>query len=297
MVRYPAAERRSLGNVEQMRIRAADGTEVPFSAVARAGLQNGFSTIRHVDRNRVVTVTADVDQAVANANEIVADLKRGALDEIFAAYHGIQWSFEGEQAEQREFLMAMGLGYTIVLLVIYALLAIPLGSYVQPLIIMSAIPFGLVGAAWGHLLLGYDFTMYSVLGLVALSGVVVNASLVMVDAVNHRVADGASILEAVQDAARSRFRPILLTSMTTFAGLTPLMLETSMQAKFMIPMAISIAFGVIFASFITLFLVPSSYLVLQDLSAIFQGRPAGPRPKPRAAVEIDVKPSAKADAA
>jgi multidrug efflux pump subunit AcrB len=234
---------------------------------------------------------------VANSNEIVADLKRGVLDEIFAAYHGVHWSFEGEQAEQREFLVAMGLGYAVVLLVIYALLAIPLGSYLQPLIIMSAIPFGLVGAAWGHLLLGYDFTMYSVLGLVALSGVVVNASLVLVDAVNQRVAEGASIQEAVQDAARSRFRPILLTSMTTFAGLTPLMLETSMQAKFMIPMAISIAFGVVFSSFITLFLVPASYLVLQDLAALFQDRPVGPRTRPRPAGEPQRPRRANADAA
>ncbi len=297
MVRYPASERRSLGDVEQMRVRADDGTEVPFSAVARASLSTGFSTIRHVDRRRVVTVTADVDQAVANANEIVADLRRGPLDEIFAAYHGVQWSFEGEQAEQREFLAAMGLGFVVVMVVIYALLAIPLGSYLQPFIIMSAIPFGLVGAAWGHVLLQYDFTMYSVLGLVALSGVVVNASLVLVDAVNKRVADGAEIEDAVQEAARSRFRPILLTSMTTFAGLTPLMLETSMQAEFLIPMAISIAFGVVFASCITLFLVPSSYLVLQDVARLFQDRPAGPRPRPRPAAEPDAKSGTRADAA
>jgi len=283
MVRYPGAERRSLGDVEQMRIRSADGTEVPFSSVARAQLKTGFSTIRHMDGRRVVSVTADVDQAMANANEIVATLKSGALDEILAPYHGMHYSFEGEQAEQREFMRAMAMGYAITLLVIYALLAVPLGSYMQPFIIMSAIPFGLVGAAWGHVLMGYEFTMYSVLGLVALSGVVVNASLVLVDYVNKRIAEGAGIQEAIRDAARARFRPILLTSLTTFAGLSPLMLETSMQARFMIPMAISLAFGVLFASFITLFLVPCSYLMLEDFLGLFQrGTPEPQAPRPTA---------------
>jgi multidrug efflux pump subunit AcrB len=270
MVRYPAAERSSLADVEQMRIRSADGTEVPFTSVARAELKTGFSTIRHVEGRRVVSVTADVDQAAANPNEIVRTLKRGALDEVLDRHHGVHYSFEGEQAEQRDFLRAMGTGYAIVLLVIYTLLAIPLRSYFQPLIIMTAIPFGLVGAAWGHVLLGRIFSMYSILGLVALSGVVVNASLVLVDYVNHLIAEGVPLQRAVREAARARFRPILLTSLTTFAGLSPLMLETSMQARFMIPMAISIAFGVLFASFITLFLVPAAYLILEDLLAPFR---------------------------
>jgi multidrug efflux pump subunit AcrB len=174
-------------------------------------------------------------------------------------------SFEGEQAEQRDFVRAMQIGLASALFVIYVLLAVPLRSYLQPLIIMSAIPFGFVGAAWGHILLGRELTMYSVIGLVALSGVVVNASLVLVDYVNRLVAEGQDIEEAVCNAGQARFRAILLTSLTTFAGLTPMMLETSMQARFMIPMAISIAFGVVFASFITLFLVPATYLVLEDV--------------------------------
>lgn len=275
MVRYPPEERRSLGDVERMRIRSGDGTQVPFPSVAEAELRTGFSTIRHVDGRRVVSVTADVDQSAANANEIVRALKRGALDDVLASYPGVQFSFEGEQAEQREFLAAMARGYAIALLLIYSLLAIPLGSYFQPLIIMAAIPFGLVGAAWGHVLLGHTFSMYSVLGLVALSGVVVNASLVLADQVNRQVATGMPLLAAVEKAARARFRPILLTTLTTFAGLTPLMLETSMQARFMIPMAISIAFGVLFASLITLFLVPSSYLILEDALRLVRG-PSAP---------------------
>jgi multidrug efflux pump subunit AcrB len=268
MVRYPADERRSLTDVEQMRIRRPDGTEVPFHRVARSELTTGFSAIRHVDRQRVVSVTADIDDDVANANEIVADLKKTTLGETLKAFPGISASFEGEQSEQRDFTRAMRLGLTAALFVIYVLLAVPLGSYVQPLIIMSAIPFGFVGAAWGHLLLGHNLTMYSVIGLVALSGVVVNASLVFVDYVNHLIADGADLKEAVCEAGRARFRAILLTSLTTFAGLTPMMLETSMQAQFMIPMAISLAFGVLFASFITLFLVPSVYLVLEDIMGL-----------------------------
>jgi multidrug efflux pump subunit AcrB len=274
MVRYPLDERRSLSDVERMRVRSADGTEVPFSRVARATLGTGFSAIRHVDRRRVVTVTADVDPAVANPNEIVRSLKRGALEDAIAAYSDVHHSFEGEQAEQRDFLRAQLIGMAASLLVIYVLLAIPLGSYVQPLIIMSAIPFGFVGAAWGHLLLGYKLTMYSVIGLVALAGVVVNSSLVLVDYVNRLVGGGTPLHEALSEAGQARFRAILLTSLTTFAGLTPLMLETSMQARFMIPMAISIAFGVIFSSFITLFLVPCSYLVLEDVMRLLGGRGA-----------------------
>jgi multidrug efflux pump subunit AcrB len=264
IVRYPARDRRSLSDVEDMRIRSADGTEVPFSRVAEVSLSTGYSSIKHVDRRRVVTVTADVDQSVANANEIVAHLRRGALDEVLMQHHGILFSFEGEQAEQRDFLRAQLIGLAISLLVIYTLLAVPLGSYVQPILIMSAIPFGLVGAIWGHVILGYKLSMYSVIGLIALAGVVVNASLVLVDAVNKRLADGDDLHTALMTAASTRFRPIMLTSMTTFAGLTPMMLETSMQAQFMIPMAISIAFGVGFASLITLLLVPCSYLILED---------------------------------
>jgi multidrug efflux pump subunit AcrB len=268
MVRYPAAERRSLHDVMRMRIRGPDGSEVPFASVAKARLRTGFATIERVDRQRVVTVTADVDRSVSNANEIVRDLLAGSLQSALADHPGIAWSFEGEQAEQREFMRAQAIGFAAALFVIYALLAIPLSSYLQPFVIMSAIPFGIVGAVWGHVILGFTLTMYSVLGLIALSGVVVNASLVLVDYVNRELAGGAPIREAIRNAATARFRPIMLTSLTTFFGLTPLMLETSIQARFMIPMAISLAFGVLFSSFITLLLVPVSYLVLDDLAGL-----------------------------
>ncbi len=272
VVRYPEAERRSLGEVESMRIRTADGLAVPFSSVASVEVAEGVSSIRRVDRQRVVTVSADVDVAVGNANEIVAGLVASALPAIQQTYPGVRFAFAGEQAEQRDFLNAMLRGQAVALLVIYALLAIPLRSYGQPLIIMSAIPFGLVGGAFGHLLLGYDFSMYSVIGFVALSGVVVNSSLVLVDQVNRLRDEGTRLAEAVRDAATRRFRAIMLTSLTTFAGLTPMMLETSMSARFMIPMAVSLAFGVVFSSAITLFVVPCSYLVMEDLSLLISGR-------------------------
>jgi multidrug efflux pump subunit AcrB len=272
MVRYPASERRSLADLERMRIRTTDGSAVPFSAVARATLGQGYSTIRRIDRRRVVTVTADVDNAVSNANDVVKSLRERDLPEIEASLPGVSFSFEGEQREQSEFLESLTRGWLMALLAIYALLAIPLRSYTQPLIIMSAIPFGLVGAVWGHLLMGYDFSMLSVIGLVALSGVVVNDSLVLVDHVNQHRNEGASLERSLIAAGTARFRAIMLTSLTTFAGLTPLMLETSMQARMLIPMGISLAFGVIFATAITLLLVPCAYLILDSAAAWLRGR-------------------------
>ncbi len=264
MVRYPKSERTSLGDLENMRIRTSDGRAIPFQTVAEASLARGFSTIRRVDRDRVVSVTADIDPSIANANEILAQFRSEELPHIQAVHPQVAFSFEGEQREQREFLSALGKGWLLALFAIYALLAIPLRSYLQPLIIMSAIPFGLVGAVWGHWLLGHDFSMFSLIGFVALSGVVVNDSLVLVDYVNRRRGEGADLHEALVDAGRARFRAILLTSLTTFAGLTPLLLETSAQAQMLIPMGISLAFGVVFATLITLLLVPATYMILED---------------------------------
>jgi multidrug efflux pump subunit AcrB len=272
MVRYPAEERRSLGEVESMGVRTRGGELVPFRSVARVEMGEGYASIQRVDRRRAVTVTADVDAALGNANEIVADLEGTVLPEILANHPGVSFAHAGEQAQQRDFLDAMLRGQVLALLAIYALLAIPLRSYITPLVIMTAIPFGLVGAAAGHLLLGYDFSMYSVIGFVALSGVVVNASLVLVDRVNQLREQGERLTDAVREAGRARLRPILLTSLTTFVGLTPMMLERSMSARFMIPMAISLAFGVIFSSLVTLFIVPCSYLILEDANLLIQGQ-------------------------
>lgn len=265
VVRYPAEDRRSLGDLERMRIRTADGSAVPFTSVARANLGRGFSSIQREDRRRVISVTAAVDTRVANANEIVADLKREVVPNIEAIHPRVLISFGGEQREQAEVLGSLIRGWIIALIAIYALLAVPLRSYAQPLIIMAAIPFGLVGAVGGHLIMQYKFSMMSVVGLVALSGVVVNDSLVLVDYINKLRAKGTALQDAIREAGAARFRAILLTSLTTFAGLTPLLMEQSVQAKFLIPMGISLAFGVIFATLITLVMVPVSYLILEDL--------------------------------
>lgn len=266
MVRYPESERRSLGDLANMRIRTPDGAEVPFGQVAEVQEGRGFASITRVDRQRALNVTAAVDPTVTSSQEVILDLEGRILPEVLAAYPGVRFSFEGAQAEQRDAVGGLQQGFGLALLMIFALLAIPLRSYAQPLIIMSAIPFGLVGAVWGHMLLGLDVTMMSMFGLVALTGVVVNDSLVMVDFINRKRLQHASIGEAVREAGVGRFRPIMLTSLTTFVGLGPLILEKSFGAQFMVPMAVSLAFGVVFATFITLILVPTAYLILDDMT-------------------------------
>ena len=265
MVRYPADQRRSVGNLENMRIRTPDGGEIPFGQVAAVEPGRGFASIKRVDRNRAVNVTAALDNNVTSGGVVMADLEGRVLPELLARYPGIFYVFEGVQAEQQDAIGGLQVGFGVALLVIFALLAIPLKSYVQPLIIMSAIPFGLVGAVWGHIVMGLDVTLMSMFGLVALSGVVVNDSLVMVTFINRKREQHADLATAVREAGVARFRAILLTSLTTFFGLVPLMLERSFEAAFLVPMAVSLAFGVIFATFITLVLVPTAYLILDDV--------------------------------
>ena len=267
MVRYPESERRSLGDIERMRIRLPGGGETPFEKVARVEMGRGYAEINRTDRRRVVTVTADVDENVANANEINADLRERVLPRLVRSYPGLVADFEGEQREQAESLGSLRTNFVVAQLAIFALLAIPFRSYAQPLIVMSAIPFGLIGAALGHLVMGFDLTMLSLFGMVALTGVVVNDSLIMIDLINRERASGISLEQAIRDSGMRRFRPILLTTATTFLGLTPMIFETSLQAKFLIPMAVSLGYGVVFATAITLILVPTSYRILEDLKA------------------------------
>lgn len=270
MVRYPEADRRSLGDLERMRIRTPDGGEVPFSTVATASMGRGFASITRVDRERTINVRADVDETVTNANEVIADLEAGFLPELIQRNRGVHYSLEGVQQDQSEAIEALGIGFVGALFVVYALMAIPFRSYVQPLIVMSAIPFGIVGAVWGHLFMGMDMSILSLCGVVALAGVVVNDSLVLVSFMNQHRDDGLPLHKAVVRAGVARFRPILLTSLTTAAGITPLMLERSVQAQFLIPMAVALAFGVLFSTAITLVIVPAIYLVLEDIRGFFQ---------------------------
>ncbi|MFQ5628943.1 MAG: efflux RND transporter permease subunit [bacterium] len=264
MVRYPATERRSLGDLENMRIRVPGGSEVPFSVTAEAKIGRGYAAIKRTDRKRTISVTANVDENKGNSNEIIASVTGSALPKILSKYPSVSYSLEGAQREQQETMAGLGRGYLIALLLIYILLAIPFKSYSQPLIVMCAIPFGIVGAIWGHVIMGMDLTILSMFGIVALAGVVVNDSLVMVDFINRERASGLPLAQAIREAGIARFRAILLTSLTTFLGLTPLLLERSVQAQFLIPMAISLGFGVMFATFITLILVPVGYYILED---------------------------------
>ena len=268
MVRYPEAERKSMGDIERMRVRLPDGSEVPFATVASVEEGRGYAVIDRADRRRVVTVSADVDEAVANANEINADLRVEVLPNLASEYPGLTYDFEGEQREQRDAMTSMARNFIVAQIAIFAILAIPFRSYIQPAIIMSAIPFGLIGAAIGHLIMGLNLTLLSVMGMIALTGVVVNDSLILIDLVNRLRAAGKSVDVAIREAGMRRFRPIMLTTATTFLGLSPMIFETSMQAKFLIPMAVSLGYGIVFATAITLILVPALYRILEDLKGL-----------------------------
>lgn len=265
MVRFPEHERTSIGNLEDMYIRTPDGSEVPFYSVASFEIGRGFSSIRRVDGRRVVNVTADVDRSQVSPEEVNASIQRQVVPALMDQYRGIDISLSGEQEERVKALTGLAYAALLALVIIYALLAIPLRSYVQPLVIMSVIPFGAVGAIIGHWIMSELLVFFSALGIVALSGVVVNSSLVLVDFINRQRRDGVDIQEAVLNAGVIRFRPILLTSVTTFVGLVPLMATATPATAFVIPMAVSLAFGVLFATFITLFLVPALYSIAEDL--------------------------------
>ncbi len=264
MVRYPREQRRSLSDLEQMRIRTPRGDEVPFATVAEMSLGQGAASIERVNRKRAISITAEIDESTSDSNTILTSMDKEFLPRLAAEHRGITYSFQGEQQQQADTLSGLGTGSIFALLLIYGLMAIPFRSYTQPLIVMSVIPFGLVGAVIGHIIMGMELSILSLCGIVALAGVVVNDSLVLVDFVNRRRDSGGNLLEAVRDAGVARFRPIMLTSLTTFAGLFPLLLEQSVQAKFLVPMAVSLAFGVLFATFITLILIPVVYLMLDD---------------------------------
>jgi multidrug efflux pump subunit AcrB len=265
MVRYPEEDRKSLWDLESMRIRTLQGGELPLTQAADVHVGWGFSEINRTDRKRVINVTASVDSKVANAGEILLDLNQSIINELAVDYPGLTFNMEGEEKERQESMGSMREGFLLALIGIFALLAVSLKSYSQPLIIMAAIPFGVVGAVLGHLIMGFNLSILSIFGVVALSGVVINDSLLLIDKVNRDRDEGVDAYPALVDAGQRRFRPILLTSLTTFFGLTPMILETSVQAQFLIPMAISLGFGILFATGITLLLIPSLYLILEDM--------------------------------
>jgi multidrug efflux pump subunit AcrB len=269
MVRLPEEERKSEYNVEELLILTPGGGEMPLREAATVTRGRAYTEINRADARRVLNVTGDVIPGVANATKVLADLESGFLPELMARHPGLSYSMEGQQRWQRESLDALQRGLSLALIVIYAMLAVAFGSYIQPVIVMAAIPFGLVGASLGHLIMGYDLSLMSMMGMVALSGVVVNDSLVLIHATNENRQRGRSAMESVTAAGIRRFRPILLTSLTTFCGLAPMIFETSIQAQFLIPMAISLGFGVLFVTFIALLLVPCLYLIVEDARGLF----------------------------
>ncbi|MBZ0258763.1 efflux RND transporter permease subunit, partial [bacterium] len=270
MVRLPEDERTSIFDIENYLIRTPSGGEIPLREAADITRGRSYTSINRVDGNRVVHVTADCTPGLANPSQVLQDIEANILPGILQKYHGLGYSLEGQQAEQRDTLGGLMIGFIFAQLAIFSMLAILFRSYIQPIIVMSAIPFGIIGAIAGHLIMGYDMSIVSMFGLVALTGVVVNDSLVMVDAANRRRwIDKMVPYDAITSAALRRFRPILLTSLTTFFGLTPMILETSVQARFLIPMAISLGFGVMFSTLIVLFLVPSLYMIVEDVKYLY----------------------------
>jgi len=266
MVRYPKAQRESEGYLEAMRIRAPNGDEIPFSAVADIEVGSSPSSIRRFDRERSISVTGRVDKEIAEPGRISTELRETHLPEILASYPNVRYRLGGATRSQQEVASDLFWGTLFALFMIYALIAVPLRSYLQPLLIMSVIPFGMIGAILGHWMLGIPISMLSLFGIIALSGVVVNDSLILVDFVNRHRREGESLVDAAINATRARFRAIILTSMTTFLGLAPIIfLETSLQAQIVIPMATSLAFGIIFATVITLGLIPILYLIGDDI--------------------------------
>ena len=263
VVRLPKEERYSVTALEKIRIRTSSGDLVPLLEIADVAIEQGFSRIRRVDGQRVLDISADADKEVVDMPRIQEDMGQW-LPEILQSYPDLNYTFEGELKEQSEAFSSLNYGLMFALLGIYGLLAIPFRSYVQPFIVMGVIPFSIIGALLGHGVMGMTLSISSILGMLALTGVVVNDSLVLVDYINKRRREGMALIEAVNKAGGARFRPIILTSLTTFAGLLPLMFEKSTQAQFLTPMAVSLGYGILFATLLSLVLVPVTYLVLED---------------------------------
>ena len=267
-VRYPESARQSLQTLDDMRIRLPDGSSVPLFTVATTSGSRAYSSIDRIDGRRIVTVTADIDEAVSTPSIANEQLLSQIMPEIEASYPGLKWAQAGASREQNEDLASLGQAFIVVMLIIFALVATQLRSYLQPIAIIVAIPLGLAGAILGHYVLGYPLSFVSIFGVVALAGVAVNASVVLVDLYNRYVEEGRDVVTAAADASARRFRPILLTTMTTALGLGPLLFETSPQAQFLIPMGVSLGFGIVISGIMVLFVTPAVTLVIEDIRTL-----------------------------
>ncbi|WP_417462175.1 efflux RND transporter permease subunit [Kordiimonas sp.] len=266
-VKLPETERGDIDSIESFVLRTPSGAEVPLLDVTEIEYTEAFSSITRRNGRRVVTVSADVEPK-RQIVQVVAALTEDVLPKLQADYPGLTWSFQGSQAEMRRSTQALWGGFGLAIFVIYALLAIAFKSYAQPFIVLCAIPFGIIGAVMGHIIMGFDLSLISLMGIVALSGVVVNDSLIMTDFANKQ-RTSFSAHDAIHMAGLRRFRPIILTTLTTFGGLTPILMETTLQAQHLIPMAISLGFGIVFATAIILILVPCLYMMLEDVKGRF----------------------------
>ncbi|WP_318474187.1 efflux RND transporter permease subunit [Photobacterium leiognathi] len=265
MVRYPQQERSTIGYLENMKVILPNGRFVPFTEVAKANIESSYTSINRVDRKRSVIVSANVDKSQTSPSDIYNDILENKLDQLRQAFPNVKFALDGRAKDEKNTKGSLIRDSILALITIFALMAIPLRSYSQPLIIMSVIPFGIIGAIAGHYLAGLTLNLLSVFGILALAGVVVNDSLVLVSFINRALKQGVPLEQAVVNAGCSRFRAIVLTSLTTFFGLAPILLEDSLQAQIVIPMATSLAFGILFATVVTLLLVPSLYLILADI--------------------------------
>jgi len=264
MVRYPPQQRRSIADLQEIRVRTGDGQERPITELAQIDVARGYSEINRLDQLRSITVSADLDENLANASDIVTDLQATLVPELKAQFPGVRVRWEGQQEQTQESVRSLLIAALVALLVMFALLTFQFGSYIQPVIIMCTIPFGLIGALLGHVFMQIPLTLFSFFGLVALTGVVVNDSIVLIDFMNDRVRGGVPLETALLEAGKRRFRPVLLTSATTIAGLMPILAERSFQAQLLIPMATSLAFGLLLATVVVLILVPSFYRIYRQ---------------------------------
>ncbi len=284
-VRYSADERRRLSDLKQVRIRTPLGYEVPLLSVAEVTFAPGYATITRTDGMRRVAVSANVDNTRANAEEIIADLSNNFFPVLSKNYPNTHISLQGEKKKMRESFDSLKMGFPLAVSAMFIIIATMFRSYIQPFIILVTIPFGIIGAVFGHILLGYDLTMMSMFGMVALSGVVVNDAIVLIERINENIAEGMGLFEAILNGGKRRFRAIFLTTLTTVGGLSPLILETDFQAKFLIPMAISLAAGVAFATVLTLVLIPSLIVIINDVRLLAFKIKHGEWPESRVAVE------------
>jgi multidrug efflux pump subunit AcrB len=273
MVRLPEEQRTSENDIERLLIGLPDGGTVPLAYVADVTRGRSPTEISRDDGRRTVTVAGELAAGVPSPRPAISALSANVLPELRVQFPGLETRFSGQQQEFNENLSSLGPMYLVALLLMFAMIAIPFRSYAQPLVVMSAVPFGIVGAVLGHLLMGYELSMVSGFGIIALSGIVVNDSLVLVDSVNRYRAEGLDLFEALVEGSARRLRPILLTSLTTFIGLAPMILEESAAARFLVPMAISLGFGALFVTVIALLVVPSLYMIVED----FRGA-EGPAP-------------------